>query len=190
MNAASANAFLKTLEEPPGDALIILITAMPQSLLPTIRSRCQEIRFQPLPRHTLRGPHAKAGALGRGCLVPCGARAGEHGPRPRDGRGAGKGGAGRGPGALVRAGADGPGETLAQAETLCKGPRAARTPARDRRSSGFATPWSIGRPATSGCWSTQAPGAATGSGENAVPLPRMLADMELFIASGACLTAA
>jgi DNA polymerase-3 subunit delta' len=53
LNAASANAFLKTLEEPPGDALIVLITPMPQSLLPTIRSRCQEIRFLPLPRHTL-----------------------------------------------------------------------------------------------------------------------------------------
>jgi DNA polymerase III subunit delta' len=53
MNAASSNAFLKTLEEPPGDTLIILVTAMPQSLLPTIRSRCQEMRFQPLPRHTL-----------------------------------------------------------------------------------------------------------------------------------------
>jgi DNA polymerase-3 subunit delta' len=53
MNAASSNAFLKTLEEPPGDALIILITAMPQSLLSTIRSRCQEITFHPLPRHVL-----------------------------------------------------------------------------------------------------------------------------------------
>ncbi len=53
MNPASANAFLKTLEEPPGDALIVLITSMPQSLLPTIRSRCQEVRFLPLPRHTL-----------------------------------------------------------------------------------------------------------------------------------------
>ncbi|MGC1454260.1 MAG: DNA polymerase III subunit delta' [Nitrospirota bacterium] len=53
MNAASSNAFLKTLEEPPGDALIILITAMPQGLLPTIRSRCQEIMFHPLPRNTL-----------------------------------------------------------------------------------------------------------------------------------------
>ena len=53
MNAASSNAFLKTLEEPPGDALIILITAMPQGLLPTIRSRCQEITFHPLPRNTL-----------------------------------------------------------------------------------------------------------------------------------------
>ncbi len=53
MNAASSNAFLKTLEEPPGETLIILITSLPQSLLPTIRSRCQEIRFQPLSRQTL-----------------------------------------------------------------------------------------------------------------------------------------
>ncbi len=53
MNPAASNAFLKTLEEPPGDALIILITAMPQGLLPTIRSRCQEIMFHPLPRNTL-----------------------------------------------------------------------------------------------------------------------------------------
>ncbi len=53
MNAAAANAFLKTLEEPPGEALIVLITAMPRSLLPTIRSRCQEITFQPLTRNTL-----------------------------------------------------------------------------------------------------------------------------------------
>jgi DNA polymerase-3 subunit delta' len=53
MNAASANAFLKTLEEPPGEALIVLITSLPQSLMPTIRSRCQEIRFQPLSRQTL-----------------------------------------------------------------------------------------------------------------------------------------
>ncbi len=53
MNLASANAFLKTLEEPPGDVLIVLITSMPQSLLPTIRSRCQEIRFLPLSRLTL-----------------------------------------------------------------------------------------------------------------------------------------
>lgn len=53
MNAAAANAFLKTLEEPPGETLIILISAMPQSLLSTIRSRCQEIRFLPLSRRTL-----------------------------------------------------------------------------------------------------------------------------------------
>lgn len=53
LNMTAQNAFLKTLEEPPGDTLIILVTSMPQSLLPTIRSRCQELRFQPLPRRTL-----------------------------------------------------------------------------------------------------------------------------------------
>jgi DNA polymerase-3 subunit delta' len=53
MNDASQNAFLKTLEEPPGDALIVLISSMPQSFLPTIRSRCQELKFQPLPRPVL-----------------------------------------------------------------------------------------------------------------------------------------
>jgi DNA polymerase-3 subunit delta' len=53
MNVASSNAFLKTLEEPPGDSLIILVTAMPQGLLDTIRSRCQTVAFQPLARGTL-----------------------------------------------------------------------------------------------------------------------------------------
>ena len=53
MNDAAQNAFLKTLEEPPGESLLILITSMPQSLLPTIRSRCQELKFQPLPRQVL-----------------------------------------------------------------------------------------------------------------------------------------
>ena len=53
MNDAAQNAFLKTLEEPPGDSLIILISSMPQSFLPTIRSRCQELKFQPLPRPIL-----------------------------------------------------------------------------------------------------------------------------------------
>lgn len=53
LNDAAANAFLKTLEEPPGDTLIILVTSLPQSMLPTIRSRCQEIRFLPLSRRAL-----------------------------------------------------------------------------------------------------------------------------------------
>lgn len=50
MNINTANAFLKTLEEPPQDALIILTSANPNSLLPTILSRCQKITFQALPR--------------------------------------------------------------------------------------------------------------------------------------------
>ncbi len=53
LNQASSNAFLKTLEEPPGDSLIILVSSLPQSLLATIRSRCQEIKFRSLPRRTL-----------------------------------------------------------------------------------------------------------------------------------------
>lgn len=44
MAEAAANALLKTLEE-PGDGLLILITAAPDQLLPTIRSRCQQIPF-------------------------------------------------------------------------------------------------------------------------------------------------
>ena len=52
MNNNSANSFLKTLEEPPGNALIILITENADMLLPTIRSRCQLVRFAPLsPEH-------------------------------------------------------------------------------------------------------------------------------------------
>lgn len=43
LNKASANAFLKTLEEPPGDSVILLITDKPKALLPTIVSRCQKI---------------------------------------------------------------------------------------------------------------------------------------------------
>lgn len=45
MNAATSNAFLKTLEEPPGDTTLILLTTHPYSLLPTIRSRCLHFRF-------------------------------------------------------------------------------------------------------------------------------------------------
>ncbi len=48
MNTSSANSFLKTLEEPPGNALIVLLTENADSLLPTIRSRCQLVRFAPL----------------------------------------------------------------------------------------------------------------------------------------------
>ncbi len=45
---AAANAFLKTLEEPPPDSVIILISSRATQLLPTILSRCQRINFKPL----------------------------------------------------------------------------------------------------------------------------------------------
>src|SRR5262245_34902961 len=48
MNASAQNTLLKTLEEPEGRTLIILLTDQSDSLLPTIRSRCQLIRFAPL----------------------------------------------------------------------------------------------------------------------------------------------
>ena len=48
MNPAASNAFLKTLEEPTPDTLIILVSSMPDRLLPTIRSRCSRINFRPL----------------------------------------------------------------------------------------------------------------------------------------------
>jgi len=44
----AANALLKTLEEPPAASHIFLITSRPDALLPTIRSRCQMLRFAPI----------------------------------------------------------------------------------------------------------------------------------------------
>lgn len=43
MNDQAANAFLKTLEEPPPQTVLLLLTSNPQRLLPTIRSRCVSI---------------------------------------------------------------------------------------------------------------------------------------------------
>lgn len=49
MNISAANAFLKTLEEPPEDSVIILVSSKPDLLPATIRSRCSRINFSPLP---------------------------------------------------------------------------------------------------------------------------------------------
>lgn len=48
MNAASANALLKTLEEPPATALFFLLAESPKKVIPTIRSRCGLVRYGPL----------------------------------------------------------------------------------------------------------------------------------------------
>lgn len=48
-NEASANCFLKTLEEPPPKSLLILLATDPERQLSTIVSRCQVVRFSPLP---------------------------------------------------------------------------------------------------------------------------------------------
>ncbi|MDB5430275.1 MAG: holB [Caulobacter sp.] len=49
LNVSSANALLKTLEEPPKRGVLLLVSHSPGRLLPTIRSRCRQLRFQPLP---------------------------------------------------------------------------------------------------------------------------------------------
>jgi DNA polymerase-3 subunit delta' len=48
LNAEGANCLLKTLEEPPPRSVLILIGTSPARQLPTIRSRCQLVRFRPL----------------------------------------------------------------------------------------------------------------------------------------------
>ncbi len=48
MNAEAQNALLKSLEEPPEGVIFILITSEPEGLLPTIKSRCWQIKFEPL----------------------------------------------------------------------------------------------------------------------------------------------
>lgn len=53
MNWPAQNALLKTLEEPPQDSLLILISASRGGLLPTLRSRCLSLSFGPLPRQTV-----------------------------------------------------------------------------------------------------------------------------------------
>ena len=57
LNASAANAFLKTLEEPPLNTTILLLTTRPYSLLATIRSRCQLFRL-PTSNQSLADPRA------------------------------------------------------------------------------------------------------------------------------------
>jgi len=59
MNASSANAILKILEEPPRQSLLLLVSHNPGRLLPTIRSRCRKLALHPL------GSEAVAGLCGR-----------------------------------------------------------------------------------------------------------------------------
>lgn len=54
MNKQAQNCFLKTLEEPKGKTVLVLISERPDFLLETIRSRVQEIRFFPLPEKEIR----------------------------------------------------------------------------------------------------------------------------------------
>lgn len=59
MTEEAQNALLKTLEEPVADTLIVLVSASAQSLLPTIRSRCQSIYLAPVAESSEVGEYQK-----------------------------------------------------------------------------------------------------------------------------------
>src|SRR4051812_23126885 len=81
LNPNAANAILKTLEEPPPRGVLLMVSHAPGRLLPTIRSRCRRLAFQPLgieataafvrdradanPEEALRLAHMAEGAPGR-----------------------------------------------------------------------------------------------------------------------------
>lgn len=62
MNTAAANALLKLLEEPPEGAVILMVSHQPSRLLPTIRSRCRELRCRPLAPEALNAALAQTDA--------------------------------------------------------------------------------------------------------------------------------
>jgi DNA polymerase-3 subunit delta' len=49
LSEEAQDALLKTLEEPPAAVILILVSAYPDTLVPTIQSRCRRVRFGPLP---------------------------------------------------------------------------------------------------------------------------------------------
>ena len=82
-NLSSANALLKILEEPPADTLFLLISHRPGQLLPTIKSRCQQVALRPVSDRDVRevlmrdAPDADEAALDRAVALA--------GGRPRRG---------------------------------------------------------------------------------------------------------
>ena len=62
MNVSAANALLKLLEEPPSNATLLLVSHQPSRLLPTIRSRCRELRLGTLAPDDMAAALAQAGA--------------------------------------------------------------------------------------------------------------------------------
>lgn len=62
MNQQAQNCFLKTLEEPKGNSILILITEHPEMLVPTILSRVQRIKFFPVKKEEIENYLIKQGA--------------------------------------------------------------------------------------------------------------------------------
>jgi len=65
MNEEAQSCLLKTLEEPRGNALLILITDKPQYLFPTILSRVQTVKFHQVPKEEIKNYLMKEGASGK-----------------------------------------------------------------------------------------------------------------------------
>ncbi|HEV2093940.1 MAG TPA: DNA polymerase III subunit [Rubrobacter sp.] len=76
LNVQAANALLKTLEEPEGESVFVLLAGSREGVLPTILSRAQAVRFNPVPMAEVEGflrgrgveEPALAAALGRGSV--------------------------------------------------------------------------------------------------------------------------
>lgn len=78
LNVQAANALLKTLEEPEGGAVFILLASSREGVIPTVASRAQAVRFDPVPRDGIfsflmkrghpEGEASLAAALGRGSV--------------------------------------------------------------------------------------------------------------------------
>ncbi len=70
MNEVAANSFLKTLEEPGKNTCFILISSRKEQILPTIRSRCIELKFSPLSRKELAQISRCDGMIYEGTAAP------------------------------------------------------------------------------------------------------------------------
>jgi len=71
-NAPAANALLKTLEEPEGETVFVLLAASREGVLPTILSRAQAVRFNPVPVGVVTGFLEKRGAAKPGLAAALG----------------------------------------------------------------------------------------------------------------------
>lgn len=69
LNEHGQNALLKTLEEPPGASVILLVAVQPSQLLPTVRSRCQAIGLGPLSRSEIEGALRARGIADREAVL-------------------------------------------------------------------------------------------------------------------------
>src|SRR3546814_16922508 len=95
LERGGANALLKSLEEPPAGTILLPASHAPGRLLPTIRSRCRLLRFEPLPREAMTSllRYVLPQAREREIAAPLAAGPGSPGPPP--------GAAGRGMGGAV-----------------------------------------------------------------------------------------